>query len=135
MFQDSEAISESLVINDDEPVTKYRRADGVEFWAYNGMEVFYSDERMFGALDAMLMYREEIASLKAELAEVILESDSKCECPDPSDLERWKRENKAEGIREMLNARASLIPIDGTPVSLSQWEKDYADKLEKGDEY
>ena len=41
-----------ITIGDDDPVTKYRaESDGRTFWAYNGMEVFYEDERMYAALD------------------------------------------------------------------------------------
>ena len=47
-----EIIGGPITIEDDEPATKYRaESDGRTFWAYNGMEVFYEDERMYGALD------------------------------------------------------------------------------------
>ncbi len=54
MFDNSEkkVIGGPITIDDDEPVTKYRaESDGRTFWAYNGMEVFYEDERFYGALD------------------------------------------------------------------------------------
>lgn len=41
-----------ITLGDDDPVTKYKaESDGRMFWAYNGMEVFYADERMYAALD------------------------------------------------------------------------------------
>ena len=47
-----EIIGGPVIIEDDEPATKYRaESDGRTFWAYNGMEVFYEDERLYGALD------------------------------------------------------------------------------------
>lgn len=38
-------------IGDDGPIVKYQAEDGTTFWAHNGMEVFYADERMYAALD------------------------------------------------------------------------------------
>jgi len=45
-------IAGPITIGDDDPVTKYQaESDGRTFWAYNGMEVFYEDERFYHALD------------------------------------------------------------------------------------
>lgn len=46
-------IAGPITIGDDEPVTKYRSTEDPDrtFWAYNGSEVFYEDERMYHALD------------------------------------------------------------------------------------
>ena len=45
-------ISGPLRIADHAPVTKYRaESDGRTFWAYNGMEVFYPDERQYDLFD------------------------------------------------------------------------------------
>ena len=47
-----EIVGGPITIADDEPVTKYRaESDGRTFWAYNSMEVFYEDERLYAALD------------------------------------------------------------------------------------
>lgn len=44
-----------ITIGDDDPVTKYQaESNGRTFWAYNGMEVFYEDERTYGILDEVL---------------------------------------------------------------------------------
>lgn len=54
-------IEEPIKIGDDNPVTKYKaKSDGRTFWAYNDLEVFYEDERLYHALD-------EIARLKKML--------------------------------------------------------------------
>jgi hypothetical protein len=59
-----------ITLGDDDPVTKYKaESDGRMFWAYNGMEVFYDDERMYAALD-------EIERLtKIEKAAIALRDD------------------------------------------------------------
>ena len=53
-------IAGPVVIDGDDPVSKYR-ADGRTFWAYNGSEVFYADERLYAALDEIwrLMQKEK----------------------------------------------------------------------------
>jgi len=57
-------IAGPITIGDDDPVTKYRtESDGRTFWAYNGMEVFYEDERMYHALDEICRLNKEHVSM------------------------------------------------------------------------
>lgn len=52
-------IAGPMVVGDDEPVTKYRaESDGRTFWAYNGVEVFYDDERLYAAYDEIWKSRQ-----------------------------------------------------------------------------
>lgn len=62
-FDDSKKniIAGPITIGDDSPVTKYQaESDGRTFWAYNGMEVFYPDERHYHALDRIWELEEEL---------------------------------------------------------------------------
>lgn len=60
-------IAGPITIEEDEPVTKYQaQSDGRTFWAYNGCEVFYEDERLYGALDEIWRLMEMIKEVEDE---------------------------------------------------------------------
>ena len=64
---EKEIIAGPMTIGDDDAVTKYRAAsDGREFWAFNGYEVFYSDERGFAWLDEIWRLRQAITAATNE---------------------------------------------------------------------
>ena len=61
-------IAGPITIGDDDPVTKYQaESDGRTFWAYNGMEVFYEDERFYHALDKIWALEAENLQLTARM--------------------------------------------------------------------
>jgi len=65
-------IAGPITIGDDEPVNKYRvESDGRTFWAYNGMEVFYEDERLYGALDRIEALEAQNANYKEQIKELV----------------------------------------------------------------
>lgn len=52
---EKKVIAGPLTIGGDAPVTKYKaESDGRTFWAYNGSEVFYEDERLYAAFDRIV---------------------------------------------------------------------------------
>ena len=59
-----EVIAGPITIGDDDSVTKYK-AEGRTFWAYNGMEVFYEDERLYAALDEIVRLETELEDYQA----------------------------------------------------------------------
>lgn len=64
---EKEVIAGPITLWGDAPVTKYRADDGRTFWAYNGMEVFYEDERLYAALDEIWRQRRAMESLLAHI--------------------------------------------------------------------
>ena len=73
-----EIIGGPVIIEDDEPATKYRaESDGRTFWAYNGMEVFYEDERLYGALDRIEALEAQNANYKEQIVNLVREKHNK----------------------------------------------------------
>ncbi len=70
MFDDSEkiVIAGPITIGDDDPITKYRaESDGRTFWAFNNMEVFYSDDRGYDWLDEIWKLKARIKELERQI--------------------------------------------------------------------
>lgn len=52
---EKKVIAGPITLEGDAPATKYQaESDGRTFWAYNGSEVFYKGERLYGALDRIV---------------------------------------------------------------------------------
>ena len=69
---EKKVIAGPIVINGDAPVSKYQaESDGRTFWAYNGSEVFYDDERLYDALDYIVKLEAEVERLTIKLKKAI----------------------------------------------------------------